>query len=585
MKRLVFHIGFSHCGFEDIKSIFEANGYASSGWHGGAIAQNIIYAKASGNTPLESWVDKITVFSEMESINNLSQPPLEAFKEFEYLDKKFPNAIFILAKTNVEEWIVNRYLHQDGRHALHHSIHSGVPLSDLANVWEAEWEDHINKCQNYFKGKDTYVEMDTNNTTVDEHIQSLSCWFDLSARPPMKIQERIQDKNKQLRKLNKLLKFPISKPKPSPDDIDETANTIAKHCIPEKVNFSPIGYKSCSNVFAIFDATNGTVMKKDHTPHSVIRTQEGHYISESRADKLYRLTGIINEINRLGGRGEYIMDLQDGRKIGSPDGPQIGGPILSYCRRIHAENVFLWPLPEYHSIGNEFFVGGLLQDSLPFSEKKDIAVWRGAISGHCVSDEDNGHQANVPTHQVLSHISNLVARGSLKKAKESLNILRKSVRFSFVERMSSNKNFNVALTPPRGMQRTLVDLGIARLLDDFRPLTYFHKFRYVISLRGYDTGSNFISAANSMSVVLKEEDGWDLFYSCLFKPWEHYIPLEAGAVDVEEKLAWAREHYDHCLRMSENSRRACLLLENSEIRDIAMAQVLQRYDAFFTSHT
>ena len=66
-------------------------------------------------------------------------------------------------------------------------------------------------------------------------------------------------------------------------------------------------------------------------------------------------------------------------------------------------------------------------------------------------------------------------------------------------------------------------------------MSWQRQFRYILSMRGNDTGSNFIPALDSNSVVLREEDGWELFYSAAIRAWEHYIPLAPLLSDLDEK--------------------------------------------------
>nr|WP_237422087.1 glycosyl transferase family 90 [Frigidibacter albus] len=98
------------------------------------------------------------------------------------------------------------------------------------------------------------------------------------------------------------------------------------------------------------------------------------------------------------------------------------------------------------------------------------------------------------------------------------------------------------------------------------PPAWFHGFRYLLSLSGRDGGSNFLPAAQTQGVVLKEEDGWELFYSGAFHPWEHFIPLAPGAVDLEERLEWARGNPAACQQMSKAARDVCARIANAETR-------------------
>src|SRR5699024_2437930 len=101
-----------------------------------------------------------------------------------------------------------------------------------------------------------------------------------------------------------------------------------------------------------------------------------------------------------------------------------------------------------------------------------------------------------------------------------------------------------------------------------------YRFRYILSLPGYDTGSNFLMAANSGSVVMKAEDGWELFYTPLFRPWEHYIPLASDTSDAEEKLDWARRHPDKCRAMVRAANTACAGLADLRLRHATLHRVL-----------
>lgn len=101
----------------------------------------------------------------------------------------------------------------------------------------------------------------------------------------------------------------------------------------------------------------------------------------------------------------------------------------------------------------------------------------------------------------------------------------------------------------------------------------------MLSLSGNDTGSNFLPAAASNSVILKEEDGWEVFYSAAFRPWEHYIPLSEGAGDVAEKLAWARAHPEESAAMASASRAVFDALTAPENREAYLEAIAQDLNA------
>jgi hypothetical protein len=103
---------------------------------------------------------------------------------------------------------------------------------------------------------------------------------------------------------------------------------------------------------------------------------------------------------------------------------------------------------------------------------------------------------------------------------------------------------------------------------------FFQRFRYQLCLTGYDHGSNFIGAIDGQSVLLKEEDGWEVFYSRRFQPWKHYIPLERYCGDITEKLAWARENSHKCKGMAAAARAEAAALRKPATRRAIMARIL-----------
>ena len=120
------------------------------------------------------------------------------------------------------------------------------------------------------------------------------------------------------------------------------------------------------------------------------------------------------------------------------------------------------------------------------------------------------------------------------------------------------------------------DLGLIDASGHLKLLgrAFFRRFRYQLCLTGYDHGSNFIGAIDGRSVLLAEEDGWEVFYSGRFQPWKHYIPLERFCGDIAEKLAWARENPGECKAMAAAARAEAALLRRPAARRAIMARIL-----------
>lgn len=566
----VFQIGFNKCGTKFLTQLFDLNGYRGIHWEGGKLANDIIYSKASGSPPLKPWVGEYTVFTDMESVHRYGQPLLEGYKEFEYLDKSFPDSVFILNTRDVEDWIISRYMHQNGAYANFYAQHYKVEIDQLADIWHKDWIDHIAACRQYFSRNEKFIEINIDTAEPEDYRQTLLKWFNLPVCPPLPDKAVLSKRQSYLNQLKKILWTKEKKHKFTPDEIDYWARILTNSSIPHVQKTQAEDFKACSQIFAKFSVKSASITKQDGTSWPILEAGPGVYVSEKRKDKLYRIVGIVNEISQITNEGTYNIDLQDGRQLGVSESNKTGAPVITYCRRQFAENVYLFPLPEYHSIGSDYFPGKINKDERSFKDKLDRVVWRGSLSGPC-SDVKNGVFSS-PSHQVLDKI--------VKSSDNSLNLnnpLRQNVRFSFVSENFGKEGFDVAITSCPATIAAFTKIKMDHLLDNFRRENFIYKHRYIVSLRGYDTGSNFLMGADSQSVVFKEEDGWEVFYSLLFKPWEHYIPLEAGAVDVEEKLSWARLNYDECQKISLRARMACSVLANHEIRKKYLDMLLSSY--------
>ena len=127
------------------------------------------------------------------------------------------------------------------------------------------------------------------------------------------------------------------------------------------------------------------------------------------------------------------------------------------------------------------------------------------------------------------------------------------------------------------MAAILTRHGVGHVVKRHRPMSWQRQFRYILSMRGNDTGSNFIPALDSNSVVLREEDGWELFYSDAIRPWEHYIPLAPLLADLEAKLDWARDNPSECRAIAQRARALCAILGDATLRDQHLRAVYDHY--------
>lgn len=303
----------------------------------------------------------------------------------------------------------------------------------------------------------------------------------------------------------------------------------------------------------------------------ISRLDDGSIATAIPEMRYNRLTGTFSEIIALGHQSPLRLDMHDARNYGISAETGVEAPVVVYNRRAGAKNLVLWPLPKYHTLGSRKFVHPAPIDHIPFGEKLDIAVWRGTLSGR-------PNSVLAPEAKRRRFGADILRELNEPQSEESLWALHEELmgntRYHLVLRYHMSKEMDVGLTLPKGLQFASETALLAPLCTRRKPVNWFFKSRYILSLAGNDTGSNFLMAANSNSVVLQETDGWELFYTGEFRPWEHFIPLSLGALDVEEKLAWARENPKRCREMVRAAQAVCAKFASPENRYIYLSEIL-----------
>lgn len=276
---------------------------------------------------------------------------------------------------------------------------------------------------------------------------------------------------------------------------------------------------------------------------------------------------MLNQITGLGRAGDTDIDLQDARPIGSSPAKTPARPILTYCRHEGAVQSVLWPLPGYHTPFDPGFPGGAPPDDLRFEDKLDRIAWRGNLAGP--EQPTTGERAR-PAHFAIRDILAAAPDARAAHWARAFTI----TRFATLIRHRDDPDTDFGFAPSRVLDPAAHLPELAPFMRPRQDIGWFRRHRYVLSMGGTDVGSNFLMAANSRSVVLKEEEGWEVFYTGLFRPWEHYIPLARGCADLDEKLDWARANPGKCKRMSRAARAACALLADAAMRAEVLNGVL-----------
>jgi Glycosyl transferase family 90 len=157
----------------------------------------------------------------------------------------------------------------------------------------------------------------------------------------------------------------------------------------------------------------------------------------------------------------------------------------------------------------------------PWEEKKNMAVFRGQLTGSLGYDKD---------------------------APPVSNCLKLS-RCRLVYNHANSTLVNARLTSTRNRLPEKVN-GVTLTTSS---VTVRHLLRYkgIVMLEGNDVASGLKWALLSNSVVLMpipKHTSWAM--EELLKPWVHYVPLNDEATDVEEKMQWILDHDDAARKIS-----------------------------------
>lgn len=561
------HISPDWCGETGLVRLFRTNNLRSALNEGGDLAMDILSAQAAGTPPLAARPG-IQLFAGLHHHPAFWRPPLEAWRSFAFLAQQFPAARFILTTRDPDAWILDRLTRDKGIIARSHAHHRDLSEADLPDLWRDEWHAHVAAVQAYFGDDPRLIQIDTDSQTLDDVADRLS----LRKRPQrqhwnppaegagsalLTALDRVQDRRAV-----------------DPDFAADVATFCLRGIADDRDRPQPMGEDSgLSGYYCHWDGRAAIHDRDGGLRRMTVTDQPGlGPTAMSRAIrhfKLQRAEGVINAALRLGRAMPLRIDMEDSRWLGSPQGQPVSRPIIGHNRRCGARNMVLWPLPGQHDIGMPGFDPAGPVDRTPFADKHDRLVWRGMISGSEIRDAIRPGPAS---HVFLRQLDE--AQGDPDLRDQAWQGLRRTSRMALVERFFGHPDFDIGVVMAHSFARFVGDPLLAPYCVPRCGPDYLHRFRYQLCLTGYDHGSNFITAIDSQSVLMKEEDGWEVFYSGRFQPWKHYIPVARYCTDLEEKLTWARENPQACMDMSAAARAECVPLRQPATRRAILSAIL-----------
>jgi hypothetical protein len=80
--------------------------------------------------------------------------------------------------------------------------------------------------------------------------------------------------------------------------------------------------------------------------------------------------------------------------------------------------------------------------------------------------------------------------------------------------------------------------------------------KWILDVDGFTrTWDAFAWKMQSGSVTLSAASPWESFFTRLFEPWVHFVPIANDFSDLAERLDWCRAHDDECRQIALNARR------------------------------
>jgi len=540
----VFGIGMPLGGCSLLEAVFEANGYRWRHWMAGRLAANVAYCRAIQGEPLKPWGQAVG-FSGLYGPDKAHLPSIDGYRMFRFLHQNFPDAYFIHTHFEPADWVAARFMADDGAHRALCAGQLDCPVEALPAVWLSKQAKHSADCREYFDGNPRFLDFNVATGSLSDLCDHFRDEYELE--PPEVVPDFTVSAIEVSRVLARLELAP-DPPAPRPPDFG-FCSQVAEHCAARR---GPDGAGNGLSRTAVLWHASGRVTKKDGETAPLTQSgRAGEFLRDPVAGSFERAQSVLNQIQSHSVRPPVWVDMMDARFVGSLGRAAAPRKTIAYNRRENAKNVTLWPLPGYHSIAPTSTPGGYDADALSFDEKQDKCVWLGNLTGRMSEVLTPKGRAVRSVYAIRDEAEDLGLNDPWDAIIADLDCVP---RYRFVKTYRDHPDFRTGLVLRGPWAALRLTPAFDGLWTPLQPSTWFHDYRYVVSLAGNDTGSNFLSAAASNSLIFKEEDGWELFYTSMFKPWVHYVPLKEGALDVESKLAWARANPEACKAIASASR-------------------------------
>ena len=323
-----------------------------------------------------------------------------------------------------------------------------------------------------------------------------------------------------------------------------------------------------SNLFAVWSAPENAL---SYEVGATAALQDRRWMPNPKVPKSVRLSAVITEVQSFAKQALYAFDMQDARFGFWRSRLEQPVSVFQYNRRNGDSDALLWPLVGYHDLHAPGFLGFRPSAEPSFDQKTAKVFWRGALSGTILAKRQPVNTVAVFNDFIAGH----------RKESETLDRLKEFSRFRVVRQALQASVIDAKIVLGKG-QLSLSEISFLRpMLSEKESQEAHLQYKYLLCLQGYDIASSLYWMMNSQSVVFKEHYDWEIFCDCHFKAWEHYVPVQADARDIQEKFEWCEQNPAEAKRISQNARAMCAILGRPDVRQAALSELIHRYERDF----
>lgn len=174
-----FHISPAWCGQDRLARIFQRNGLGVANHENGALAEDILFAQAQGRAPLGQWADA-RLFTGLYRDGPVWRPPLEGWRQFAFLRRHFPDAVFISTQRDIDGWLLDRLLRDDGQAARCYARYHNLTIAEVPEFWLAEWQAHQQALMQCFGDDPRLIHIDLDQHRPQDVAGLLAPFVDLA---------------------------------------------------------------------------------------------------------------------------------------------------------------------------------------------------------------------------------------------------------------------------------------------------------------------------------------------------------------------------------------------------------------------